>query len=184
LPSSSGISGARLDTPPRPAAPGLGDAGRVSEQTGEVRRGLLVIGHGSRRPEANATLRSVAMELAATCRFAAVEHAFLELCDPTIPDAYARLVEAGCRHVVAHPFFLFPGVHTTSDIPAQLTAAAEQSPGATWTVTEPLGLHPGVLEAAAARIAAAPGPGGSGEQADDGRDQTVDPGPSGDRVDA
>jgi sirohydrochlorin cobaltochelatase len=143
--------------------------------------GLLVIGHGSRRDEANATLRNVARLLAADGRYAAVEAAFLELSEPSIEQGYGRLVDAGCSRVVAHPFFLFPGMHTTTDIPAQLSEAARRHPGATWTVTEPLGLHEGVLAAATDRIAAALA---SAEKVDDGLDQPVDPGLPGNPVDA
>ena len=77
---------------------------------------------------------------------------------------------------MAHPFFLFPGAHTTTDIPAQLTEAAMRHPGATWTVTEPLGLHPGVLQAATARIAAAIADEPSAEELENGCDEPVDPG--------
>jgi sirohydrochlorin cobaltochelatase len=146
-----------------------------------VRRGLLVIGHGSRRDEANATLRDVARLLASDGTFAAVEAAFLELSEPTIEQGYGRLVAAGCTRIVAHPFFLFPGLHTTTDIPAQLGQAAQRHPGADWTVTEPLGLHPGVLQAATARIAAASQ---SAEELGDRSDEAVDPGLPSDPVDA
>jgi sirohydrochlorin ferrochelatase len=114
--------------------------------------GLLVVGHGSRRPEANATLREVADRVGDHSRWRAVQAAFLELTDPDILDGYGKLVTAGCRDIVVHPFFLFPGTHTTADIPRQLAAAAQLHPGARWRLTEPLGLHPGVLRAAADRI--------------------------------
>lgn len=150
--------------------------------------GLLVIGHGSRRHEANATLRDVARLLAAEGEFAAVEAAFLELSEPSIEQGYARLVDAGCTRIVAHPFFLFPGLHTTTDIPAQLTEAARRHPGASWNVTEPLGLHPGVISAAMARIAevsAATAIGElSAEKVDHDADQPVDPGFPGNPVEA
>lgn len=153
-------------------------------RTRRDRLGLLVIGHGSRREQANATLRDVARQLAAEGTFTAVEAAFLDLSDPSIEQGYGRLVEAGCVRIVAHPFFLFPGLHTTADIPAQLDEAARRHPGATWTVTQPLGLHPGVLAAAMARIAEASAEETSAEKVADGCDQSVDPGLSGDSVDA
>ena len=124
-------------------------------------RGLLVIGHGSRRDEANATVYTLAAALAGEPAAAAdgqpeweaVEVAFLDVLRPTIADGYALLVAAGCTRIVAHPFFLFAGKHTARDIPAALTAAQAAHPGTTWTVTEPLGLHPGVLDTVRARIA-------------------------------
>lgn len=115
-------------------------------------QGLLVIGHGSRREEANETVRAVARALAERGSWAGVQAAFLDVVQPDIATGYARLVAAGCARVVAHPFFLFPGDHTTRDIPAALREAQRRHPGATWTVTAPLGLHPGVLSAAQGRI--------------------------------
>ena len=121
--------------------------------------GLMVVGHGSRRAEANAALRSAAEALAAEpvvvgLGWRAVRHAFLELSDPGIEDAYGQLVSAGCQTIVVSLFFLFPGAHTMTDIPAQLGRAAHRYPGAGWLITEPLGLHPAVLQAARARIEA------------------------------
>ena len=129
--------------------------------------GLLVVGHGSRRAEANAALRSAAealsrpapagvlsLPMAAGIPWQAVRHAFLELSDPGIEDAYGQLVAAGCETIVVSLFFLFPGAHTMTDIPAQLGRAAQRYPGARWLITEPLGLHPAVLQAARARIEA------------------------------
>ncbi len=152
-------------------------------------RGLLVIGHGSRRDEANATVREVARllttpdravastsdmsdratalvpDLATTSapdrtvtdshlqvRWHAVEPAFLEVVQPDIIAGYGNLAAAGCTEIVVHPFFLFDGNHTSRDIPAALVRARERFPHTRWTLTAPLGLHPGVLTAVTARI--------------------------------
>jgi sirohydrochlorin ferrochelatase len=61
-------------------------------------------------------------------------------------------VAAGCTQIIAHPFFLFAGTHTARDIPAALAAAQAEHPGTTWALTEPLGLHPGVLAAVRDRV--------------------------------
>ncbi|WP_239332634.1 sirohydrochlorin chelatase [Frankia sp. CiP3] len=123
-------------------------------------RGLLVIGHGSRRDTANAAVRTLARLFAQAdratndgqIRWDAVEPAFLELIEPDIAAGYGLLAAAGCTEIVAHPFFLFEGNHTTHDIPAALTRAQERFPGTRWHLTAPLGLHPGVLAAVASRI--------------------------------
>jgi sirohydrochlorin cobaltochelatase len=130
--------------------------------------GLLVIGHGSRRGEANATVFALAEELAGepipsaagSPAWSAVEVAFLDVLRPSIGDGYAALVDAGCTEIVAHPFFLFAGRHTARDIPAALAAAQGAHPGTTWTMTEPLGLHQGVIQTVRARIAASLDPEG------------------------
>jgi sirohydrochlorin ferrochelatase len=128
-------------------------------------RGLLVIGHGSRRAEANATVFALASALAeeptsgdGRPAWHAVEAAFLDVLRPDIADGYAELAAAGCTEIVAHPFFLFAGRHTAHDIPDALTAAQSRHPATTWTITEPLGLHPGVVQTVRDRIAAATPP--------------------------
>jgi len=133
-------------------------------------RGLLVIGHGSRRSEANVTVLELARALAAARAggmradglgiadpgrgrsWHAVEPAFLEVVRPDIADGYDALARAGCTEIIAHPFFLFPGNHTSRDIPDALAAAQARHPRTRWTLTQPLGLHPGVVDAVRARI--------------------------------
>lgn len=96
-----------------------------------------------------------ATEGTAAPAWGAVEAAFLDVVQPDIAAGYAALVRAGCTEIVAHPFFLFAGNHTARDIPAALAEARREHPSTRWTITSPLGLHPGVVGAARARIAAA-----------------------------
>ncbi|ABD09913.1 hypothetical protein ThrDRAFT_04168 [Frankia casuarinae] len=128
-------------------------------------RGLLVIGHGSRRDEANATVRELAHRLlvdpghvvdpghaAAPWTWGAVEAAFLEIAQPDIATGYATLADAGCTEIVAYPFFLFDGNHTRRDIPAALEGARCRHPTTRWVLSEPLGLHASVVDAVRARL--------------------------------
>ncbi len=116
------------------------------------RTGLLVVGHGSRRAEANETLRAVAALVAARGSFHAVGPAFLELASPTIPEGYADMVAAGCDEVVVHPYFLYPGNHSTLDIPAALASCTDVP----WVVTEPLGVHPALVDVVLDRVREVP----------------------------
>jgi sirohydrochlorin cobaltochelatase len=118
------------------------------------RLGLLVVGHGSRRSEANDVLRAVAAALAERVPGAVVEPAFLEIVEPTIADGYAALVRAGCTRVVVHPYFLYPGNHSTSDIPAALALAAAEHGAVPWALTEPLNLDPRIVDVVADRVTA------------------------------
>ena len=114
-----------------------------------VRTGLLVVGHGSRRAEANAVLAGVADALRA--RFdGPVRHAYLEIAAPDIAAGFAALVADGCERVVVHPCFLYPGNHTSSDIPRELSACAGDTP---WTLTEPLNLDDRIVAVVLDRIA-------------------------------
>ncbi|HVE98794.1 MAG TPA: CbiX/SirB N-terminal domain-containing protein [Mycobacteriales bacterium] len=120
------------------------------------RVGLLVVGHGSRRAAANEVLVAVAAEVAGrSTGLQAVSHAFLEIARPTIAEGYAELVAAGCEHVVVHPYFLYPGNHTTTDIPGALAVAQAAAPAVGWTMSEPLGVDPRIVDVVLERVAGA-----------------------------
>lgn len=75
----------------------------------------------------------------------------MELAEPSIDQAFDRCVAAGAQKVVLHPFFLSPGRHVMSDIPALMKDAAKRHPQIAWVVSEPLGLQelmPRVMHAA------------------------------------
>jgi sirohydrochlorin ferrochelatase len=118
----------------------------------EVRRGVLVVGHGSRRREANDDVREAAERIAERGRFPLVEAAFLEIEHPNISRAFARLVERGADEIIVHPYFLSPGRHTRGDIPIEVREAASHHPGANYRITEPLSAHPLVIEASVERL--------------------------------
>ncbi|HEV2889595.1 MAG TPA: CbiX/SirB N-terminal domain-containing protein [Frankiaceae bacterium] len=117
--------------------------------------GLLVVGHGSRRSAANDVVFAVAGEMSSRLPSWVVRAAFLELVSPTIAEGYAALLAAGCARVVVHPYFLFPGNHSTSDIPALLARAAAEHGSVPWVVTEPLNLDPRIVDVVADRVATA-----------------------------
>lgn len=117
--------------------------------------GLLVVGHGSRRSEANDVVLAVAGELAARHPSWVVRAAYLEIASPSIEEAYAALVSAGVGRVVVHPYFLFPGNHSTVDIPAALRAAEGLHGAVPWVVTESLNLDPRLVDVVEDRVASA-----------------------------
>ena len=113
-----------------------------------MQTGIIIVDHGSRRPESNQMLEEIA-ELFAR-RFAAlydiVEPAHMELAEPSIATAYAKCVERGATRVIVAPFFLGPGKHWTGDIPKLTAAAAEAFPHTGYHVTMPLGIDELILE--------------------------------------
>jgi len=118
----------------------------------EGNRGVLVVGHGSRRQEANEDVREATRRLAERGRFALVEAAFLEIEHPNISEGFARLVERGADEITVHPYFLSPGRHTRGDIPLEVREAASHHVGVNYRITEPLSAHPLVIDASVQRI--------------------------------
>src|SRR5689334_10135439 len=122
----------------------------------KLKQGILVVGHGSRRAEANEDVRNAAQKIAGRGNFELVEAAFLEIEEPNIAAGFARLIGRGAEHIIVHPYFLSPGRHTRGDIPVE-TKAAAGTYGITYQITEPLTAHPSVIEASVERINAVTG---------------------------
>ncbi len=114
--------------------------------------GVLVVGHGSRREEANEDVRTAARRIGVRGDFAIVEPAFLEIAQPDIKAGFARLVERGARHIIVHPYFLSPGRHTRGDLPEEVHTVARQYPAVSYQITEPLAAHRLVIDASLERI--------------------------------
>ncbi len=109
-------------------------------------KALLLIAHGSRRPEANADLVYVAEGLLARGRYPIVEVAYLELAEPAIPVGGARCVERGATEVILVPYFLSSGVHVEEDLRAFRDELATRFPAVRFRLAEPLGRHPLLLD--------------------------------------
>src|SRR5581483_1347241 len=112
---------------------------------------IVLVGHGSRVPAANQEfLRFVALFRAATSLL--VEPGFVELAEPTLPQALARAAESGAREVAVLPFVLFAAGHVKSDIPLHIQAARTRYPRVRFVQGAPIGLHSSVLEILSDRV--------------------------------
>ncbi|NUO64385.1 MAG: cobalamin biosynthesis protein CbiX [Gemmatimonadaceae bacterium] len=112
-----------------------------------MKKAILIIDHGSRRAEANEMLDCVAQLVQAMAGDAAiVRHAHMELAEPSIDAGFAACVAAGATEVVAFPYMLSPGKHSTADIPRLVSEAAEAHPQVRWSVTPAFGVHEKLAE--------------------------------------
>jgi uroporphyrin-III C-methyltransferase len=114
--------------------------------------GVLVVGHGSRRAEANDDVREVARLIGIRGGFELVQAAFLEIEQPDIAEGFRQLVDRGVSNVTVHPYFLSPGRHTRGDLPRVVGRVAGAYPGLKYQITEPLSGHSLVIEASIDRI--------------------------------
>ena len=120
--------------------------------------GFIVFAHGSRIESANQAVREVAARMAAS-RGEVVEAAFLELGEPDLSGAAARLVARGVSRIIVVPYFLTLGTHMQRDLPRLVRDAAHQNGGVEMQVTSPLDGHPALLEALLDRASEALTPG-------------------------
>ncbi len=111
-------------------------------------KALILVDHGSTVEEANTLLEDVAEKIRthSNSPFDIVQHCHMELCEPSIKDAFCECVAAGASDITVHPYFLVPGRHSKSDIPRMVSEAARNYPHVTHRVTEPLGLHEKIIE--------------------------------------
>ena len=109
---------------------------------------LVLIAHGSRRAASNAEVRALAAQLAARAgeRFCSVTAGFLELAEPSIPEAIAAAIAAGADEVRVLPWFLSAGRHVTEDIPEQVAMARARHPDIPIHLLGHAGALPGMLE--------------------------------------
>ena len=115
---------------------------------------VIIVDHGSRRPESNDMLEQVARLFAERFRHlhGVVEPAHMELAEPSIATAYARCAGQGATRVLVCPFFLGPGKHWTSDIPRLTAEAAAHFPHTRYHVTMPLGIDDLILDLLEKRV--------------------------------
>ncbi|MFM8271563.1 MAG: sirohydrochlorin chelatase [Gemmata sp.] len=114
---------------------------------------LLLIAHGSRRPEANADLEFVAAALRARGQYPIVAVAYLELAEPSIAAGGARCAEAGATDVILVPYFLSPGIHVAEDLTAARDELSATFPAVRFALARPLGRHPLLIEVVEQRAA-------------------------------
>jgi sirohydrochlorin ferrochelatase len=115
------------------------------------RTALLLIAHGSRRPDANADLDHLVGQLRDHGRFPIVEASFLELAEPTVEGGAARCIEQGAERLLMVPYFLSAGVHVQRDLAALRDALSRRYPRVEVRLAEPLGRHPLLVEVVSQR---------------------------------
>ena len=90
------------------------------------RSAVLLIAHGSRRPEANADLVRLAGMLANDPQFDIIETSYLELASPDIPTGGRKCVERGATTVRMLPYFLSAGAHVVEDLEAHRAELSQE----------------------------------------------------------
>jgi sirohydrochlorin cobaltochelatase len=115
---------------------------------------LVLVGHGTRS----------AAGVAEFCRFVvrvrdlaggslpAVDGGFIELANPSVTEAVARMPVDTHPDMVAVPLVLTAAGHGKGDIPASLARERQRHPGLRWRYGRPLGPHPVLLDLLAKRI--------------------------------
>jgi sirohydrochlorin cobaltochelatase len=113
---------------------------------------LLVLVHGSPKPESNADMFRVVERVKATQEYSGVEVGFMECNTPSIPDAIGSLVTQGAKSIVAVPYFLHAGTHVADDLPSLLEAAQQEYSDVEFYLGDYLGREPLITEVLRRRL--------------------------------
>lgn len=112
---------------------------------------IILLGHGSRRAEANQGLLEVAQKVSDLLE-QTVTPAYMAHGKPNLPEAVQAKILEGALHIVVMPLFLFRGIHVTVDIHEELREIREQHPNVEIIFTKELGADDGIANLAAQRI--------------------------------
>lgn len=93
-------------------------------------KSLLLVAHGSRRPQSNDEVKELAEKLKRQCaeEHSIIHAAFLELSDPLIPDGIKRCIDDGASSIIVLPYFLNSGRHVIEDIPNIINETKQHYP--------------------------------------------------------
>ena len=115
-------------------------------------RAVVLVDHGSREARANAQLEEIAALLRERLRETPVLTAHMELAEPTIAAAVETCVRQGASEIIVVPYFLALGRHAARDIPRLVETAAASHPDLVIRVSEPLGVHPKLVDVILDRV--------------------------------
>ncbi len=126
------------------------DLSRRGKPCERPRRGLVLFAHGARDPRWALPFEAIAARLRAARPDLPLRLAYLELMQPSLPEAAAALAAEGCSQVDVLPLFLGAGGHIRKDLPALLAALREAHPGTRFHAHPTLGEQDAMLAAIAA----------------------------------
>ena len=118
-------------------------------------RALLLVAHGSPRPEANEDIRKVAEVVRERLPDLPVTIGYLDCNAPDIAAAFDQCVAAGADEVVVVPYFLHSGKHLVRDIPAILGLCATEHPAVSITMSDYVGRQQALADILSERARAA-----------------------------
>lgn len=123
----------------------------VAPAEAPTRTSVLLVGRGSSDPDANADLHKLARLFAERRGLQEVGVAYMGVTSPDVEQGLRALLARRPRALVVLPWLLYPGV-LVDRLRAALSEIAALHPSVTVRVAEPVGTHPGVVEALLDRV--------------------------------
>jgi precorrin-8X/cobalt-precorrin-8 methylmutase len=116
------------------------------------RDAIILMGHGSRVPEAGKDMEEVARRLKDKYGYSSVEICFASRLGPHFPEVFEKCVNQGAKKILAIPYFLHGGLHMLLDIPEMMQEAAQKFPHVKLILGKSLGFDEGLVDLVERRI--------------------------------
>jgi sirohydrochlorin ferrochelatase len=89
---------------------------------------IILLGHGSRVPDAGNDMEEVAKRLRQKYNYQIVEICHMSRLGPHFPESFEKCVQQGATKVMVIPYFLHTGLHVLLDIPEMMQKEARKFP--------------------------------------------------------
>ncbi len=113
---------------------------------------LVVVGHGTRCQAGVDQFLGVVRLIRQLLPHVEVRHAFLELVAPDLEDVLDQVAREGNRQIVVSPLLLLAAGHVKNDLCPRIARFQEQHVSLSIRLSEPLGLHPLILDLSVGRF--------------------------------
>jgi sirohydrochlorin ferrochelatase len=114
---------------------------------------IILLGHGSRVPEAGKHMEKVASGLGEKYGYEVVEICYMSRLGPHFPEIFEKCVASGATDVVVIPYFLHDGLHLVLDIPEMMQQTAAGYPHVKLVLGRNLGFDDILVDLVERRIA-------------------------------
>lgn len=117
-----------------------------------MKKAIIVLGHGSKAPQALITLKRYGelVKTASGCEI--VEIASLQFNKPDLPEALDTVISQGATRIIIVPLFLYNGIHMQEDIPAVIAEEKAKNPSVEITLADNLGADNRIVDIVMDRI--------------------------------
>lgn len=117
-----------------------------------MKTAIIVLGHGSKAPQALETLKEYGEMVKAKSCCEIVEIASLQFNKPDLPDALGNVIAQGANRIIIVPFFLYNGIHMQEDIPAVIRGEKAKFPDVDIVLANHLGADDRLVDIVLDRI--------------------------------
>lgn len=117
-----------------------------------TKKAVILLGHGSRVPEAGKHMEKVAEGLKRKYGYHMVEVCYMSRLGPHFPEIFEKCVAQGAADVMVIPYFLHDGLHLVLDIPEMMQELAAQYPHVKLILGKNLGFDDALVDLVEKRI--------------------------------